>query len=229
MSDTSLWTFITHADLVVKLVLIILCIASIISWTIILQRARLIRKTKKLIQSFEQLFSKSVSLGDLQKQIPEKQSDLARIFHAGCNEFVRLSAEPNLKPEVIIENSQRAMRLAAQECMRELDQQVPILATIGSTAPYVGLFGTVWGIMSAFSTLGGVQQATIAMVAPGISEALIATAIGLFAAIPAVIAYNRFANQLDIISQSFDMFQDELTGILQQHVNTRAGGVVSHA
>jgi biopolymer transport protein TolQ len=218
MQDTSLWTFIIHADLVVKLVLVILVTASVISWTIILQRWFLLRKTRRLLRRFEKEFWAGSNLKKLLEQIPEKQSDLAQIFHAGYREYETLIAKKNMPAELIMENCQRVMRIAEQQCLQDLESNIPILATIGSTAPYVGLFGTVWGIMSSFRSLGGVQQATIAMVAPGISEALIATAVGLFAAIPAVVAYNRLANQVENIEQSYSTFREELTGILQQHV-----------
>lgn len=216
MADASLWTFISHADTVVKTVLTILVVASMLSWTIILQRSRLLRRTERLMQQFEEVFWSGADLTRLQQKISEGHSDLSRIFHAGFSEFRKLSERPGVSPALIIENCQRAMRVAEQRCLQHLEQNVSVLATIGSTAPYVGLFGTVWGIMSSFQSLGQVQQATIAMVAPGISEALIATAIGLFAAIPAVVAYNRFASHIETIAQKYAIFQEELTSILQQ-------------
>lgn len=220
MSDTSLWTFIAHADLVVKSVLIILLIASVVSWTIIVQRMLMLRKTQRLIAEFEQMFWTGADLGELKRKIPNDQSALATIFHAGYLEYIKQRKQAVQSPQQIVQSVQRAMRVMQQRVMRPMITQIPILATIGSTAPFVGLFGTVWGIMSSFQSLGGVEQATIAMVAPGISEALIATAVGLFAAIPAVVAYNRFTNQLDLIAESCEMFQDELSGVLTQYANT---------
>ncbi|OGO94611.1 MAG: protein TolQ [Coxiella sp. RIFCSPHIGHO2_12_FULL_42_15] len=224
MQDASLWTFISHADSVVKTVLIILVIASVFSWTIILQRTLLLRKTERLTRQFEKACWGGGDFVNLQRQIREDDGDLAGIFHAGFTEYQKLSQQPLIKREIILESSQRAMRLASQTALQNLEQHVATLATIGSTAPYVGLFGTVWGIMSSFQALGGVQQATIAMVAPGISEALIATAVGLFAAIPAVVAYNRFANRIELIQQKYEMFQEELSGILQQQLMQASRG-----
>ena len=216
MSEMSLWTFVSHADGVVKTVLLLLMTASLVSWTIIFQRSRLLRRTERLIHQFEEAFWSGAELSRLYQKISESHSDLSRIFHAGFGEFQKCRARPTMPPALVIENCQRAMRVAEQRCLQELEQHVSLLATIGSTAPYVGLFGTVWGIMASFQSLGHVQQATIAMVAPGISEALIATAIGLFAAIPAVVFYNRFANHIDQLGQKYAIFQDELTSILQQ-------------
>lgn len=218
MQEASLWTFISHADLVVKCVLIILVVASITSWTIIFQRTRLLRKTQQLMRQFEREFWSGASLSELKQRIAQDHSALASIFHAGFAEYSKLMLRSNMPREVVMEGCQRAMRLAGQAHFQQIEQHVSTLATIGSTAPYVGLFGTVWGIMSSFQALGGVQQATIAMVAPGISEALIATAIGLVAAIPAVVAYNRFVNQIETLQQQSEMFQEELTGILQQQL-----------
>lgn len=215
VETNSLWGFIAHAAWLVKFVLLILLAASILSWTIIIQRGLLLRQSRRLIAEFEKHFQSDKGIQALQLKIPREHSDLSRIFHAGINAYQQALALPNVDREQLMESCRRAMMIVQQEQLQTLENHVPVLATIGSTAPYVGLFGTVWGIMSSFQMLGGVQQATIAMVAPGISEALIATAVGLFAAIPAVIAYNRFANQIDGIQQHYDIFQQKLLDLLQ--------------
>lgn len=223
MQDASLWTFVAHADVIVKFVLIILTVASVVSWTIIFQRSLLLRRTERLMRQFEKIFWSGDDFTRLQRDVSDNHGDLSKIFHVGLIEYQKSSKNRMLTREITLENCQRAMRLASQTAVQALEQQVSTLATIGSTAPYVGLFGTVWGIMSSFQTLGGVQQATIAMVAPGISEALIATAIGLFAAIPAVVSYNRFVNRIEFIQQKYDMFQEKLVSVFQQQLTPSTG------
>ncbi|WP_423062919.1 protein TolQ [Candidiatus Paracoxiella cheracis] len=220
-SAPSLWSFIINAGFVVKVVIMILLLASVASWTIIIQRVFLLKRTRRAAKKFEQRFWSGIELTALFEEIsahPEKLSGLNTIFHAGFAEYTRLKEKPGTKPEAIIEATQRAMRVAQSRETENLERNLAFLATVGSTSPYVGLFGTVWGIMTSFRALGTVQQATIAMVAPGISEALIATAIGLFAAIPAVVAYNRFSNELDRISQNYETFQEEFSNILNREV-----------
>ncbi len=212
---TSLWSFIANAAWVVKFVLLILLAASMLSWTLIIQRFLLLRQSRRLISEFERNFRTDRGMETLKTKIPREHSDLSRIFHAGLNAWEQATSLPNPTRDDVMEQCRRAMNIVQQQQLQQLENHIPVLATIGSTAPYVGLFGTVWGIMSAFQMLGGVQQATIAMVAPGISEALIATAVGLFAAIPAVIAYNRFVNQIDGVQQHYDIFQEKLIGLLQ--------------
>ena len=214
-AEPSLWSFITHASFVVQLVILILLAASIASWTIILNRRSVFRKTKHAIQHFNQRFWSGITLSDLyNNQKNNEQDDLAAIFQAGMQEYERLE-QLQLNSEQTLAGTSRAMRIASVRESEKLEKHLTFLATVGSISPYVGLFGTVWGIMSSFQALGGAQQATIAMVAPGISEALIATAIGLFAAIPAVVAYNRFSNQLDRVEEKYSVFQEEMIGILQ--------------
>ena len=218
-SEPSLWSFIIHADFIVKLVIIILLTASIASWTIILQRSWLLKQTRRQLKQFEERFWSGVELTKLFNQVGENRenlSGLGNIFHAGFSEYTKLRQQPNVKPEAILEATQRAMRVAQAQEIENLERHLVFLATVGSTSPYVGLFGTVWGIMTSFRALGIAQQATIAMVAPGISEALIATAIGLFAAIPAVIAYNRLSNQLERIVQNYETFQEAFSNILHR-------------
>ena len=218
-AEPSLWSFIIHASVVVKIVLLILLLASIASWSVIIQRIYLLKQTRRQAKKFEKNFWSDIELSNLFNQLSENSDNLtglANIFHTGFTEFTRLRQQLGTSPEAIMEGTQRAMRIAQTRETEHLEQHLSFLATVGSTSPYVGLFGTVWGIMTSFRALGTVQQATIAMVAPGISEALIATAIGLFAAIPAVIAYNRFSSDLERISQNYDTFQEEFSSILHR-------------
>jgi biopolymer transport protein TolQ len=223
MSEPSLWSFIVDAGPIVKVVMLILMTASIASWTIIIQRAKLLQKTRREVDSFEERFWSGVDLTQLYQQLasrPEELNGLSGIFYAGFHEFTRLKRQVGINPAAIMEGVQRAMRIAQARDVDNLEKHLSFLATVGSTSPYVGLFGTVWGIMTAFRSLGTVQQATISMVAPGISEALIATAIGLFAAIPAVIAYNYFANELERLTNSYDTFQQEFSNVLHRQAHS---------
>jgi biopolymer transport protein TolQ len=218
MSEPSLWSFISHADVVVKLVMLVLLLASIISWSIIIQRSSLIRKTKQDLQSFESTFWSGKDLYELYDTTSDSQHGLASIFKNGFKEFNKLRVQNKIQPNAVLEGVQRAMRVAQTNTVDHLEKRISFLATVGSTGPYIGLLGTVWGIMSSFRALGTAQQASIAMVAPGISEALIATAIGLIAAIPAVIAYNRFSSSLESIQGKCESFQEEFTNILQRQL-----------
>lgn len=220
MTEPSLWSFISNASPVVKFVIIILLFASIVSWTVILQRVLYFKQLRHAAQQFENYFWSGTNLQTLYKELSENinRSGLSQIFYAGFKEFQRLSTG-NRAP--MLDSTQRAMRVATTQEISALEKHLGFLATVGSTSPYVGLFGTVWGIMSAFRALGVAGQATIAMVAPGIAEALIATAIGLFAAIPAVIAYNRLSSSAERIATQYENFQDELTTLFD-HQLTRA-------
>ena len=223
MSEPSLWSFIVDAGPVVKAVMLILLAASVASWTIIIQRAALLKRTRKEVDNFERRFWSGIDLNQLYQQLSphsDELSGLAAIFYAGFHEFTRLKRQAGVSPTAIMEGVQRAMRIAQARDVDNLEKHLSFLATVGSTSPYVGLFGTVWGIMTAFRSLGAVQQATISMVAPGISEALIATAIGLFAAIPAVIAYNYFANELERLTNSYDTFQQEFSNVLHRQAHS---------
>jgi biopolymer transport protein TolQ len=217
-TDASLWTFIVHAGTVVKIVMLLLSLASIASWTIIFQRSMFLSSAKDEIRSFEKKFWAGSDLHKLYASIDTRHRELSgleHIFVVGFEEFNRLNKQTTT-PEAVMEGTGRAMRIAVAQEIDKLEQHLSTLATIGSTSPYVGLFGTVWGIMTAFRALGAVQQATIAMVAPGISEALITTAMGLFAAIPAVIAYNRYANTTERLVNYYETFQDEFSRILHR-------------
>ena len=221
MPNPSLWSFIADAGMVVKLVMLILFAASIFSWAIIIQRSILLKQSKKEAKQFEHKFWSGINLTELfhQSEKATHTQGLQQIFKSGFAEFSRLNQQGHIQAEAIMEGSQRSMRIAQAKEIDRLEKHLSFLATVGSTSPYIGLFGTVCGIMTSFQALGSVQQATIAMVAPGISEALVATAIGLFAAIPAVIAYNRFSSDLDMIQNSYATFQDEFTGILHREAH----------
>ena len=216
--DSTLMSYFLHASVVVKCVMLLLAGASIFSWAYILQRLFYLKDVNQSSGQFEQEFwsgedlSKLYADGSQQKNSPE---GLEAIFQAGFKEFVRFrKQQPHANSEIMMDNTRRAMRAAQMREQDKLEANLSFLAIVGSTSPYVGLFGTVWGIMTAFRALADVQQATISMVAPGIAEALIATALGLFAAIPAVIAYNRFVTEIGRMSNRFDAFQEEFTNIL---------------
>jgi biopolymer transport protein TolQ len=221
MTDApSLWSFVANADAVVKTVLIILVLASVFSWTIIVQRAKAIKQAKLLMREFEDTFWSGIDLSDYYRQLEaqgNRSVGLSQIFQAGFREFLQKQAQHTVGVQRL-QGIARAMRSTQARYLEDLSGRSDWLATIGSISPYVGLFGTVWGIMSSFRSLGMVQQATISMVAPGIAEALIATAIGLLAAIPAVVAHNRFTAQLEAIGINMDNFSDELLNILQRQV-----------
>lgn len=216
--DAGILNYFLHASLIVKCVMLILLTASIFSWTYILQRGFYLKDVNKAAGNFENAFWSGEDLSKLYAggNRPNKNPDegLESIFQAGFKEFLRFRKQPGSHSELIIENTKRAMRVAQMREQDKLETHLPFLAIVGSTSPYVGLFGTVWGIMQSFSALANVQQATISMVAPGIAEALIATALGLFAAIPAVVAYNRFVTDIGRLMNRFDAFQEEFINIL---------------
>lgn len=213
MSDTSLWSFIINASLVVKFVILLLTIASVTSWALIFQRAKQVRQIKNATQLFESEFWSGVDMQQFFEKMQGGDKGSSSIFYAGFKAFQRLCEQPGATPDAILKGTQRAMRIAHQQEIDGLEKNLSLLATIGSSSPFIGLFGTVWGIMLALQALGTMQQATIAMVAPGISEALITTAIGLFAAIPAVIGYNRLISSVDTLDNQFQIFAEELSSI----------------
>ena len=217
---------VISASFVVQLVLLLLLAASVMSWSIILKKRTVLRQAVTGSDSFESSFWSGGDLTAIYRDITkggQPPGDMAGVFEAGFRAFRRLNEQAGLTAGQIVEGAQRAMRVAQMREMDRLEQGLATLATIGSTSPYVGLFGTVWGIMSAFSALGNVQSATLAMVAPGIAEALIATAMGLFAAIPAVIAYNRYADQVGRLEVRYDTFAEEFSTILQRHAHAAGG------
>lgn len=214
--DSSLWAYFLNAGLVVKLVLVVLVGASIASWTYILQRSLYIKEVRNATQQFENSFWSGGDLSALYAASQRQTSvqGMEAVFMAGFKEFLRLHKQALVTAEEMMESARRAMKVAQMREQDKLELHLPLLATVGSTSPYIGLFGTVWGIMLSFRALAHAQQATIPMVAPGIAEALVATAMGLFAAIPAVIAYNRYATEIGRLLNRFDAFQDEFANIL---------------
>ena len=225
-ADLSVMHLLVNASLPVQLVMLLLLIASLMSWSIIFSKRRLIHKTKDASDDFETSFWSGGDLNTLyQSATREKGGTLgmASIFEAGFREFNRQVTQDDVGANRLIEECRRAMRVAQMREVDRLEQGLATLATIGSTSPYVGLFGTVWGIMTAFIGLANVQSATLAVVAPPIAEALIATAMGLFAAIPAVIAYNRYADKVVRLEYRYDGFSEEFSSILQRHARKRKG------
>lgn len=221
-TDLSLIHLITNASVLVQAVMALLLIVSIVSWTMIFQKYRALKKAKRDAIEFENRFWSGSDLAVLYRDLSGKENSgdgLENIFKAGFKEFVRLRKQGGIDPMAVLEGSQRAMRVELSREVDYLETQLPFLATVGSTSPYVGLFGTVWGIMNSFRALGNVNQATLAMVAPGIAEALIATAMGLFAAIPAVVAYNRYSNDVERLIGHYTMFIEEFSSILQRQAH----------
>lgn len=219
--DLSLAHLIWQASPVVKLVMLILVGASITSWAIIFSKRQQLLAATHGAEQFEERFWSGGNVAEIYaqaKRTEEHSGGLERIFRAGFREFTRMRKQ-QASSEAVVEASQRAMRVALSREIDDLEAQLPFLATVGSTSPYIGLFGTVWGIMNSFQALGHMQQATLATVAPGIAEALIATAIGLFAAIPAVIAYNRYANRAERLMGRYEIFMEEFTSILQRNAH----------
>lgn len=219
--DSTLINYFLNASLVVKCVMLLLVIASIFSWSYILQRRSYLRSIQKSTQRFEKAFASNEDLAELYAQTnyggTNADEGIEAIFQAGYKEFTRFRKQAGILNDHMIDNTKRAMRAQQIKEQNKLEKHLPFLAIVSSVSPYVGLFGTVWGIMTAFRALANVQQATIAMVAPGIAEALIATALGLFAAIPATIAYNRFISSIGGLMNHFDAFQEELLNILIRH------------
>ena len=197
----------------------ILALASLVSWAIIFRKRLVINRARREADQFEKNFWSGGDLSQLYRGIESRggATGMASIFEFGFREFARLRQQGGMPPDQLLEGARRAMRVAQLKEIDRLEHSLATLATVGSTSPYVGLFGTVWGIMNAFTGLGNVQQATLAMVAPGIAEALVATAIGLFAAIPAVVAFNRYADQVGRLEVRYDAFMEEFSTILQRH------------
>ena len=210
---------IIDASVMVKLVLVILVVASVMSWYIIFRKRAALTRARRDADTFEQTFWSGGDLISMYQRIDHKDTRMVgmeRIFHSGFREFAKLKKQAGVTMENVMDATERSMRIALNREMDALETNLSFLATVGSTSPYIGLFGTVWGIMNSFRALGNVQQATLAMVAPGIAEALIATAIGLFAAIPAVIAYNRYVNDVERLHSRYDLFKEEFSSILER-------------
>jgi len=220
LDELSLVDLVMDAGITVKLVMALLMAASVTSWYMIFQRFFYFRSAGAEMLDFEEHFWSGVDLAQLYREGNERVADgeliigVEGVFRAGFKEFSRLAQQSDMDAEAMLEGARRAMRVAMLREEERLEQHLPFLATVGSTSPYVGLFGTVWGIMNSFRGLANTSQATLATVAPGISEALVATAMGLFAAIPAVMAYNRFAAKVDVYGKRYDTFVDEFSSIL---------------
>ena len=219
--DLDIWTLILHASIVVKVVMGLLAVVSFMSWMFIFQKWFSIRRANSQTDKFEREFWSGNDLNALyQGAVNHRHSigNLERIFEAGFREFAKLRSgqRPGTDASDMVDGARRAMRATFQREMDFLERHLAFLASTGSVSPYVGLFGTVWGIMHAFRSLANVQQATLAQVAPGIAEALVATAIGLFAAIPAVVAYNRYSHDIERLANRFESFMEEFSNILHR-------------
>jgi len=216
--DLSIYTLIAEASLLVQLVMLLLLAASVVSWTMIVSKWKIIKDARAAADQFEDHFWSGSDLAKLYDQVRARDnlSGMEHIFVSGFKEYVRLHRQNRLSTLSITDTAQRSMKVALSREVDSLEHYMSFLATVGSTSPYVGLFGTVWGIMNSFRGLSNVHQATLSAVAPGIAEALIATAMGLFAAIPAVIAYNYYSNEVERLINRYDNFVEEFTALLQR-------------
>jgi biopolymer transport protein TolQ len=217
--DYSIFHLVLEASLVVQVVIAILLINSVISWMFIFAKSLQLKMVLLLTHRFEKKFANESNLTEIYKKLSAdhyKPRALEKIFLRGYKEFSQMRQQGDIDPVLLMESTERAMKTELSRELDQLDKSLPFLATVGSVSPYIGLFGTVWGIMNAFQSLVNVQQATLTQVAPGIAEALIATAIGLFAAIPAVIAYNRFSTRVERIASRHEIFIDEFLNLLQR-------------
>ena len=220
-SDMEIWTLVAHASWVVKGVMALLIAVSFMSWMFIFRKMFAIRQARDQTEQFERSFWSGSDLNFLYQNALNNRhaiGSLERIFEAGFREFTKLRGQRVTDASDMVDGARRAMRATFQREMDHLERHLAFLASTGSVSPYVGLFGTVWGIMHAFRSLANVQQATLAQVAPGIAEALVATAIGLFAAIPAVVAYNRYSHDIDRLAIRFESFMEEFSNILHRQV-----------
>ena len=221
-TDLSIFRLMLDASIVVQLVMLLLVLASLLSWTLIFVKGLTFKRAREAAEQFERRFWSGAELGELYKRVSARRgkvTGMEAIFESGFREYVHLHKQGNVDPMSVLEGAQRAMRVALNREIEELEMHLSFLATVGSTSPYVGLFGTVWGIMNSFHAIGQMQHATISTVAPGISEALVATAMGLFAAIPAVIGYNRYSNDLERLVARYDIFVEEFSTILQRQAH----------
>ncbi len=212
---------LAQASIPVKLILLLLLAFSFLSWVIIVRKYGLLKQAMEAADEFEERFWSGTDLAALFREVSGRGDNAAGIetvFESGFREFARQRQRKFSDPQRLIDGTERAMRVASTREVERLEHNLEFLANVGSISPYIGLFGTVWGIMAAFQGLGAVKEATIAMVAPGISEALVATAMGLFAAIPAVWAYNRYANKVDRIASRYETFQEEFSSVLQRQL-----------
>lgn len=218
-ADISILDLFLQASILVKIVMLILMGMSVASWAMIIKRSKVLAAAAKHTETFEDKFWSGADLSQLYQDVKKRKDDITgteEIFYSGFTEFARLRKSNAASPDFIMEGTGRAMRVSVAREVDELETNLPFLATVGSISPYIGLFGTVWGIMHAFIALGEVKQATLAMVAPGIAEALVATAMGLFAAIPAVMAYNRLSNKVSKLEHNYATFSEEFHSILHR-------------
>jgi len=219
----SIFELIANASALVQLVMAVLMLASLTSWVMIFQRWIYLRRVAVEVDTFEDHFWSGIDLRELYREL-ESEEDLNGIegmFVAGFKEYTRLSEQSGADTDSIMQGVQRAMRVSMNREEEKLETHLAFLATVGSTSPYIGLFGTVWGIMNSFRSLANMSQATLATVAPGISEALVATAMGLFAAIPAVIGYNRFSARVEVLSKRYETFSEEFAAILYRAAHAK--------
>ncbi len=222
--DLSIVTLLLHASGVVQAVVALLLVVSIASWAVIFSKSTVLSRVTKENTNFEHAFWSGTSMHDLYNTAIQKTTGsgpMERIFASGMREFLKLRERRIADTVVLLEGAQRAMRANFQREVDALESQLSFLGSVASVSPYVGLFGTVWGIMHAFTGLASLEQVTLATVAPGIAEALVATAIGLFAAIPAVVAYNRFATRIDRLANKMDAFSEEFSNILQRNLSAQ--------
>jgi biopolymer transport protein TolQ len=221
----SIWHLVANASLLVQLVMALLLLASVVSWYMIVQRGIYQARARRGMLAFERQFWSGIDLTQLYRNGNGNANrgaidGMENIFRAGFKEFSRLRQQPGTANDAVMEGAQRAMRVALAREEEKLEENLPFLASVASVSPYIGLFGTVWGIMNSFRGLANVHQATLATVAPGISEALVATAMGLFAAIPAVLAYNRFAARAEQLKANYETFAEEFSSVLHRQIHT---------
>ncbi|PIP78789.1 MAG: protein TolQ [Gammaproteobacteria bacterium CG22_combo_CG10-13_8_21_14_all_40_8] len=232
-SELSIVDLFLNASLLVQIIMGLLLFSSVVSWTIIVQKSRLYKSAAFSAREFEAKFWSGIDLNKLYAALAHRRDSLTgleKVFHSGYGEFMRLRKQEGVSGDAVMDGTQRSMRVTFSREMDDLEGGLSLLATIGSVSPYVGLFGTVWGIMHSFISLGSVKQATLAMVAPGIAEALVATAMGLFAAIPAVIAYNRYSAGLEKLENQYRYFFEEFSGLLHRkaHSKNTATSIPAH-
>lgn len=231
-SNLSILNLVLHASVVVQAVMALLLLVSVASWAAIFRKLFALKKVRALNESFEREFWSGASLNDLYAAATRNArtaGPMERIFASGMREFQKLRERRITDPGTLLDGARRAMRASYQRELDAVEANLSFLASVGSVSPYVGLFGTVWGIMHAFTGLAALQQVTLATVAPGIAEALVATAIGLFAAIPAVVAYNRFAHDIDRVANMLETFIEEFSNILQRSLGASAAGASAAA
>jgi biopolymer transport protein TolQ len=230
--DLSLFHLVSNASFLVQMIMLLLLLASVASWTLIFSKWRELKTARVSMDQFEDRFWSGGDVAELHQKLTARKQLIKgaeQLFNVGFTSYLHILKKKGASAGEVLDGTRRAMRVALNREADKLETSLPFLATVGSISPFVGLFGTVWGIMNSFRALGNVSQATLAMVAPGIAEALIATAMGLFAAIPAVVAYNRYVNEVERLINRYDNFLEEFTAILQRQTPSSLGGGVSAA